>query len=321
MMNRTADSCLRCQTPLVEGAPYCHSCGIARTAAATGEYPTYDFERFFTYAVDMLCIAGIDGYFKLVNPAFERILGYTATELQAQPFVEFIHPEDRSETVSEVGKLATGEPTLSFENRYRCKDGTYRHLQWACYPETATGLLYAIARDVTEWRQGLDRVDPLTGLASDTEFAGRLHQEWNRARRLRVSLALAIVDLDQLKHFNERYGYVAGDHCLARIGALLRSRMRRVGDFPARIGGQRLGLVLSGSTDTQAAELCEAVRQDVVALGIPHEGVAPPGLLTIRAGVAAMIPDQAHSDHDLLAAAEGALAEAKRRGPNTVVRA
>jgi PAS domain S-box-containing protein len=142
--------CLRCLAQLAEGALYCHLCGVSVSEAATGEYTRYDLARFFNYALDLLCIAGIDGYFKLVNPAFERTLGYTTGELLKIPFVELIHPEDRSDTVAEVTKLANGLETIWFQNRYRCKDGSYRRLEWTSYPEPATGLLYAVARDVTE---------------------------------------------------------------------------------------------------------------------------------------------------------------------------
>ncbi|HSB55039.1 MAG TPA: PAS domain S-box protein [Gemmatimonadales bacterium] len=156
MTRPSQDTCLRCQTPLAEGARYCHLCGVSVSAAATGEYTRYDLGRFFNYAVDMLCIAGIDGYFKLVNPAFERVLGYTAVELLRTPFVQLIHPEDRTDTVAEVTKLANGLETICFRNRYRCKDGSYRRLEWTSYPEPSTGLLYAVARDVTE-RDRADR--------------------------------------------------------------------------------------------------------------------------------------------------------------------
>ena len=149
-------ACLQCQAPLAKGARYCHLCGVSVSAAATGEYTRYDLGRFFNCALDMLCIAGIDGYFKLVNPAFERVLGYTTGELLKTPFVDLIHPEDRSDTVAEVTKLANGLETICFQNRYRCKDGSYRRLEWTSYPEPATGLLYAVARDVTE-RDRADR--------------------------------------------------------------------------------------------------------------------------------------------------------------------
>jgi PAS domain S-box-containing protein len=138
--------CLRCKTPLADGANYCHSCGVSVSAAATGEYPVFDYERLFTYTLDLLCIAGTDGYFKVVNPAFERALGYTASELLKRPFVELIHPDDRDATHAEVERLADGTPTLAFKNRYRKKDGTYVVLDWMAFPERATKLIYATAR-------------------------------------------------------------------------------------------------------------------------------------------------------------------------------
>ena len=110
----------------------------------------YDFEHFFDLSVDMLCIASADGYFKRVNSSFQRTLGWTPDELTSRPFVEFVHPDDIDATLQEVQKLASGQPTVSFGNRYRCSDGGYRHLQWTAYPEPGSGLLFAIARDTTE---------------------------------------------------------------------------------------------------------------------------------------------------------------------------
>ncbi len=118
----------------------------------------HEFEKYFEVSLDMLCIAGTDGYFKRVNPAFERILGWPSEELLTRPFIDFVHPDDVASTVHEIEKLAQGIPTVSFENRYRCADGTYKHLMWNSYPEPDTGLLYAIARDLTELKQAQDQV-------------------------------------------------------------------------------------------------------------------------------------------------------------------
>ena len=117
----------------------------------------YDFEQFFDDSLDMLCIAGTDGYFKRLNPSFERILGWSTEQLMGQPFVDFIHPEDVEATLGEVGRLAEGLPTIAFENRYRCANGTYRYLRWTAHPDPETGMLYAIARDETELRAARDR--------------------------------------------------------------------------------------------------------------------------------------------------------------------
>ena len=147
-MTESPDLCRRCTTPLAPGGRYCHACGVDQVAAATGEFTVYDLDRFFTYALDMLCIAGVDGRFKRVNPAFERILGWRTEELVKIPFLDFVHPDDRNETVAEVGKLTSGQRTLAFTNRYRCKDGSYKKLHWTSFPEPGTGLLYAVAREV-----------------------------------------------------------------------------------------------------------------------------------------------------------------------------
>ena len=112
-----------------------------------------ELERFFNLSVDLLCVAGVDGYFKQVNPAFERILGYSNEDLLRQPFLNFIHPDDRDSTLAEVKKLEAGNPTIYFENRYRARDGDYRWLAWTAQPAVETGLLYAIARDITHQKQ------------------------------------------------------------------------------------------------------------------------------------------------------------------------
>ncbi len=313
-------NCLRCAASLVPDAVFCHACGVAVAAAATGEYEVYDLDRFFNYALDMLCIAGTDGYFKKVNPAFTRTLGYTAAELLQHPFEELVHPDDRYDTVAEVGKLTAGTPSLSFENRYRCKDGSYRDLHWTSFPEPHTGLLYAVAHDVTELKRRQDQRDSLTGLASLRAFEQTLPQEWSRARRMAVPLTLALFDLDHFEKINAKHGYATGDRFLVGVSGVLADHTRRAGDLAARIAGQRFAQVLQGRfTSSEAVAFCEAIRADVADLLIPNPGPDALPSVTMRAGVAVMVPREGTSHRDLLAAAEAALAQAKSRGGDCVV--
>ena len=108
-------------------------------------------DQFFILSIDMLCIAGFDGYFKHLNPAWEKTLGFTKEELLTKPFLEFIHPEDRVATLAATKQLSTtGVEIISFENRYLCKDGSYKWLAWDVTPSVQQQMLYAVARDITE---------------------------------------------------------------------------------------------------------------------------------------------------------------------------
>jgi PAS domain S-box-containing protein len=105
-----------------------------------------DLQEFIDLSLNLLCVAGTDGYFKYVNPAWETTFGYTREELLSQPYLEFVHPDDRNATAAEAATLATGRSTLSFENRYRCKDGSYKWLLWSAVVHADRGLIYAMRR-------------------------------------------------------------------------------------------------------------------------------------------------------------------------------
>jgi len=118
-------------------------------ALAGAAFPT-TADRFFDLAVDLLCLAGVDGYFKVLNRAWSESLGYSDDELLSRPYLDFVHPDDRDATVAEASKLAAGFRTVHFRNRYRCKDGSYKWLAWTASPAMGEGIIYGAARDVTE---------------------------------------------------------------------------------------------------------------------------------------------------------------------------
>jgi len=124
-------------------------------------------DRLFALSIDMLCIAGFDGYFKKLNPAWSQTLGFTDEELTARPYLDFVHPEDRAATIAEATKLSAGIDTIHFENRYGCKDGSYKWLAWTAKQSVSEQLIFAIARDMTAQKRTEDEVIRLNAALAD----------------------------------------------------------------------------------------------------------------------------------------------------------
>ena len=104
-------------------------------------------DGWFHCAVDLLCITDTDGIFRQINPAFSKALGWTTHELQARPFLDFVHPDDRDASAAKMGNLRVGQPTLDFENRFRCKHGSWKTLAWRVVPQSGE-IVYLAARDM-----------------------------------------------------------------------------------------------------------------------------------------------------------------------------
>ncbi|CAN7468370.1 PAS domain S-box protein [Trinickia sp. LjRoot230] len=125
-------------------------------------------DRLFDLSLDLICLADPSGCFKRVNPAFSTVLGWSNEELLSRPFIEFVHPDDRVATMTEIHRRGPGEPIDQFENRYLCSDGTVRWLAWKAIQ--LDGLLYATARDVTESRHATLQLEQAR---ADAEAASR----------------------------------------------------------------------------------------------------------------------------------------------------
>src|SRR5690348_2112353 len=107
-------------------------------------------EQLFSLSLDLLCVAGADGYFKLLNPAWEKTLGYSLAELLEHPYLDFIHPQDREPSSNAARQLLGGSQLIFFENRFRCKDGSYRWMLWNAAPGPDKASIYALGRDITD---------------------------------------------------------------------------------------------------------------------------------------------------------------------------
>lgn len=110
-----------------------------------------ELERFFSVALDLLCIADLEGYFCRLNRSWETTLGYPIAELEGQKFLDFVHPDDLAATIESMSTLSKQETVIAFVNRYRCKNGTYRYIEW--YSRPYGNSVYAAARDITNRKQ------------------------------------------------------------------------------------------------------------------------------------------------------------------------
>ena len=137
-------------------------------------------DRFFGASPDLMGVAGPDGFFKRVNPAFETRLGYTEDEALARPYPEFVHPDDREQTEAAVRRVWEGKPLLGFENRLVCKDGSYRWFEWTLAPFLDEGLIYWIGRDVTERRQAESVLSRFFRLSPDLMVVVGFDGLWKR---------------------------------------------------------------------------------------------------------------------------------------------
>ena len=275
--------------------------------------------RFFELSRDMLCTANMDGYFVELNDAWTRELGYSAEELRATPFVERVHPDDRERTEAEAAALFEGNETLSFENRYLAKDGTWHWLRWSSQLSPDESLIYARATDVTELKriegereellgkvQDMAIHDSLTGLPNRRALEEQLPRELARARRSDSPLCVAIIDIDHFKAYNDTHGHLAGDEVLRECARAWDGALRGE-DTIVRFGGEEFLVLLPDTAPEEAAEVVERLRERT-----------PMGQ-TCSAGLASW--DFVESVDDLLGRADAALYLAKAGGRDQLAQA
>ena len=281
--------------------------------------------RLFTLTGDLVCVTGPDGYFVVLNPAFESTLGYTRMELLTEPFLALVPEEDRPVVREATGKLAAGEGEVDFDVRLRTKQGDDRWFAWHAVPEQ-DGSVYFIGRDVTERRaerEALTRLsaelerlaitDELTGLLNRRGFTTLATHQAALARRHGWPVVVFALDLDGLKELNDRVGHHAGDAALRAVGDALRSVFRE-SDVVGRMGGDEFAVLLVDATEDVAASfearlaaaLSQRQTQDSES---DYAGMT----LSLSVGSAACGSTQRRTLDELLRRADAAMYAHKRR--------
>ena len=266
-------------------------------------------ERLFEMTSDLLAAISLEGWFTLLNPAWEDALGWTIEELMAQPMQERVHQDDVEQTLALTlaGRNRSAQ-LVNFTNRYRHKDGSWRWLLWSARCDGE--VWYAAARDVTDrmWLERQALHDPLTKLPNRLLLMDRAHQALARLHRSNGPIALLFIDLDGLKAINDSLGHAVGDHLLVSVAERLAGTLRD-SDTVARLGGDEF-VMLAEDLDSDAEALAVAER-------VVHALEEPFGSIEVAmfASIGVSISRDAEADpEDLLREADVAMYRAKRAG-------
>ncbi|MDZ4344084.1 MAG: PAS domain S-box protein, partial [Candidatus Binatia bacterium] len=257
-----------------------HTAAIAisryRTQAALHS-KTDELDRYFNSSLDLLCISDTEGYFRKLNPEWERTLGYPLAELEGRRFLEFVHPDDQESTLAALGRLSSQDQVLNFVNRYRHRDGSYRWIEWRSYAEDSR--IYAVARDISErkraeeaLRASEERYRTLVEQAADAIFVASADGRFQAANRRASQMfgyspeelagmpITTLVDDSETQHQARDFGdLLASNYVLSE-----RAFRRKDGSlFPGELSARRLadGRVLSIVRDiTNRKRAEEALR-------------------------------------------------------------
>ena len=281
---------------------------------------------------DLILTFAADGRLMLTNRAFRHALGYSEQQASAMTIYDVVHPDARIAFARTVADAPDQNTTGKIETLFCARSGATIEVEGALsfFVEHEKKITRAIFRDVSSRRQAeralraaneaLERLattDPLTGVANRRVFDDRLADELARARRNGTALAVALLDVDCFKLYNDTYGHPQGDECLKRVAASLRSVGRRAGELAARYGGEEFALILPGSDIATAALVAAKARDRIEMLAIPHVK-NPGGVVTASFGVALFDPTTMQDGKDLIQAADTALYRAKLGGRNRV---
>jgi len=276
-------------------------------------------QRIFDLSLDMLSVIGMDGAFREINPAWTRTLGWTRDDLLESQWTEHVHPEDIFKSMDALNDLQNGKPAIDFVNRFRARDGTYRHIAWMASPDVDNKIVYCVAKDITDWIRKeeelvrLSTIDPLTGANNRRLFMEKLDEEVQRSQRYGTPLSLISLDIDHFKKVNDTYGHAVGDQVLKRCVDTCAKALRSTDVF-GRMGGEEFSAILPFTDIQNAHETAERLRERLSRCSGGAEDAIP--AFTVSLGVAELRADE--TSGSLQKRADDALYRAKEQGRNRV---
>ncbi|MEI8215996.1 MAG: diguanylate cyclase [Eubacteriales bacterium] len=274
-----------------------------------------EIEGFLNVNLDMLCVADSNGKFIKVNKKFQEVLGYTSEALEGQSLLQFVHEDDIQGTLEKLEDLKNEKNVLGFINRYRCKDGTYKYIEWQSQPG-AGNLNYSSARDITEKRILEEKLrksairDKLTGLYNRNFLDNIIEEQMERSDRYNEPISLIMLDIDNFKEANDKWGHPVGDEILKMISQIINSSMRG-SDILIRFGGEEFLILMPQTSIDGAKSASEKIRSAIE--GNRHQVV---GVKTASFGVAERM--RSESFMHWYRRVDNALYDAKQRGKNRV---
>lgn len=242
---------------------------------------------FLEANLDLLCVADIYGNFVKVNKEFENVLGYHTEELEGKSFLSLIHKDDLDSTLNVLNELKEQKPILTFTNRYLCKDGIYRYIEWRAHPNGKN--VYSSGRDITkriemeeelrkfnleltrlieELKDKNDELefisnkDKLTSLYNRHFFDRIIDDEMDRADINNDVMSLVIFDLDHFKNVNDTWGHPVGDIVLKTTAEIAGNAIRK-SDILFRWGGEEFIILMSKTSANEAVLVAEKVRKEI----------------------------------------------------------
>lgn len=295
-------------------------------AAATGSVVSFrditkeyeqekQIEGFLDLNLDMLCVVDTDGNFHKVNRKFEEVLGYTSEDLKGNSFLSFLHDDDIQLTLEALKKFSKGIPSAGFTNRFRCKDGDYKYIEWHTQPRIGK-FVYSSARDVTEQvmkaaaLEDLVSRDQLTKAYSRHYFDTIIKAEMDKADYCNQPLSMALIDMDHFKNVNDTWGHPVGDEVLIQTKEVIEKAIRDT-DILIRFGGEEFLLLMPGTPLAGAVVVSEKVRA-----AIESSAHAVAGIQTASFGVAER--EKCESFLNWYKTVDQALYHAKETGRNRV---